>query len=229
MNKNNFSFDLESKFGINISSEDQFADYNKHHFVQALIDSTTEPSFTIDITELGKHIKTIHIHPDESRCIQQHTEMELDLHLKNIRLLEMLKYKLFAPKMNWYNTVGDITFSGTICKDFTTFKIFIIDINATFLLRNFVLQNSEKYIEQFQSMLDDSSFENMIFIYCKSNYDEDGFYKYMKFFDKNNFIEILKKYNECVLSVSTWHEISCGLNVSSKDLQTIYQRIYARD
>lgn len=229
MNKNNFSFDLESKFSINISSEDQFADYNKHHFVQALIDSTTEPSFTIDITELGKHIKTIHTHSDESGCIQQYSEMELDLHLKNIRLLEMLKYKLFAPKMNWYNTVGDITFSGTICKDFTTFKIFIIDINATFLLRNFAKQNSEKYIEQFQSMLDDSSFENMIFICCKSDYDEDGFYKYMKFFDKNNFIEILKKYNECVLSVSTWHEISCGLNVSSKDLLTVYQRIYARD
>ena len=81
----------------------------------------------------------------------------------------------------------------------------------------------------FQSMLDDSSFENMIFICCKSVYDEDDFYKYMKFFDKNNFIAILKKYNECILSVSTWYEISCGLNVSSKDLQTIYQRIYARD
>jgi hypothetical protein len=229
MNDNNFNFDLESKFSINISSEDQFADYNKHHFVQALIDSTTKPSFTIDITELEKYIKTIHVHPDESRCIQQHTEMELDLHLKNIRLLEILKYKLFAPKMNWYNTVGDITFSGTICKDFTTFKIFIIDINAAFLLQNFVKQDSEKYIEQFQGMLDDSLFENMIFICCKSSYDEDDFYKYMKFFDKNNFIEILKNYNERVLNIDTWFEISCGLNVSSEDLQSIYQRIYAEN
>ena len=160
MNTNNFSFNLESKFNITISINNNNINNTGYKDV---IDATTELLFTINITELEKLTKTIYTSNNESKCILQFRETESDSYLKNVYLLETLKHKLFTPKMNWYNTVGDVTFSNGIYNDFTSFKVFMIDVsNANFLLRNFVLRNSEKYIEQFQNMLDNSSFENMI-------------------------------------------------------------------
>lgn len=196
MNTNNFNFDLESKFNITISINNNNINNTGYKDV---IDATTELLFTINITELEKLTKTIYTADNESKCILQFREAESDSYLKNVYLLETLKHKLFTPKMNWYNTVGDVTFSNGIYNDFTSFKVFMIDVsNANFLLRSFVLRNSEKYIEQFQNMLDNSSFENMIFVCGKPNYTENDFYKYLKFLNiviDYTYIENLQKIN----------------------------------
>ena len=229
MNTNNFSFDLESKFNITISINNNNINNTGYKDV---IDATTELLFTINITELEKLTKTIYTSNNESKCILQFRETESDSYLKNVYLLETLKHKLFTPKMNWYNTVGDVTFSNGIYNDFTSFKVFMIDVsNANFLLRNFVLRNSEKYIEQFQNMLDNSSFENMIFVCGKPNYTENDFYKYLKFLNKEDFVNVLRNFNKAVLKQNTWYELCYGLefNTSPEEIQLIYEHIYLNE
>ena len=229
MNTNNFSFNLESKFNITISINNNNINNTGYKDV---IDATTELLFTINITELEKLTKTIYTSNNESKCILQFRETESDSYLKNVYLLETLKHKLFTPKMNWYNTVGDVTFSNGIYNDFTSFKVFMIDVsNANFLLRNFVLRNSEKYIEQFQNMLDNSLFENMIFVCGKPNYTENDFYKYLKFLNKEDFVNVLRNFNKAVLKQNTWYELCCGLefNTSPEEIQLIYEHIYLNE
>lgn len=221
MSVNNFSFDFESKFSINISVNDKFFRSNGSITV---IDNS--PIKTVGI------VKEKYSFPcTESSLVRQLRKAESKASLKNIGLLEALKYNLFTPEMGWYNSFGDINFLDVENDDSATFKIFIVDVSsAAFLLRNFVTLNSEKYIEQFQNILDDSLFENIVFVCGKSDYTEDNFYKYLKFFNKKDFINVLKNFNKLVLESNTWYELYYGLecNTSPEEVQLIYERIYSK-
>lgn len=221
MSANNFSFDFESKFSTNILVKDKF--FRSHGSV-TVIDNC--PIKTVGM------VKEKYSFPCAESClIRQLRKAEVKASLKNIGLLEAFKYNLFTPEMSWYNSFGDINFSDVENDDSSAFKIFIVDVSsATFLLRNFVSLDSEKYIEQFQNMLDDSSFENMVFVCCNPNYTKNDFYKYLKFFNKENFISILKNFNKLVLELNTWYELcySFASNASPEEIQLIYERIYLK-